>query len=97
MFNVEALKYLEPVYFNIIIADAYDVTSISRSTGHYWHIHSTKRARACACVIFHKHTFSHPYYYLGSSNGLKQTIQSIQSHDYWQMNGKNDVKLNKTL
>lgn len=88
MFSNDDLKCLDPEYFIIIVADAYDVTIMSRNTGHYWYIHSTDRSGDCSCVIFHKHKFSHPYHHHGSSNGLKQAIQSIRSHDRWQICGR---------
>ena len=40
MFNTEDLKCLDPKYFNIIAVDDYDVTIISRNTGHYWYLHN---------------------------------------------------------
>ena len=43
MFSNEDLQYLDPKYFSIITTDAYDVTIMSRNTGHYWYLHSLKR------------------------------------------------------
>ena len=40
MFNTEDLKCLNPKYFNIIAVDDYDVTIMSRNTGHYWYLHN---------------------------------------------------------
>ena len=40
MFSNEDLKCLDPEYFNIITTDAYDVTIMSRNTGHYWYLHN---------------------------------------------------------
>lgn len=40
MFNSEDLKYLDPQYFYIIATDAFDVTIMSRNTGHYWYLHN---------------------------------------------------------
>ena len=37
MFSNEDLKCLDPEYFSIITTDAYDVTIMSRNTGHYWY------------------------------------------------------------
>ena len=41
MFDAKDLECLEPEYFNIIMANEYDVTVMSRNTGHYWYIHCT--------------------------------------------------------
>ena len=40
MFNSEDLKCLDPQYFIIIATDAFDVTIMSRNTGHYWYLHN---------------------------------------------------------
>ena len=40
MFSNEDLKCLDPKYFSIITTDAYDVTIMSRNTGHYWYLHN---------------------------------------------------------
>ena len=39
MFSNEDLKCLDPKYFSIIDTDAYDVTIMSRNTGHCWYLH----------------------------------------------------------
>lgn len=38
MFSNEDLKCLDQEYFNIITTDVYDVTIMSRNTGHYWYL-----------------------------------------------------------
>ena len=40
MFDANDLRYLDPTYFNIITANEYDVTVMSRNTGHYWYLHN---------------------------------------------------------
>ena len=40
MFSNEDMKCLDPAYFSIITTDAYDVTIMSRNTGHYWYLHN---------------------------------------------------------
>lgn len=88
MFDKEQLKTIDPEYFNIITMDDYDVTIQSRNTGHYWYLHSTDVPGDMACIIFHKHKCSHPYHQHGYGNSLRQAIQSIKSHDTWQLKRK---------
>lgn len=88
MFSQEELSSVDSRYFNIIMVDDYDVTIQSRNTGHYWYLHSTDVPGDAACIIFHKHRYSHPYHQHGRGNSLRQAIRSIQSHDRWQMNGR---------
>lgn len=88
MFDEKQLAQLDPVYFNIITLDDRDVTIQSRNTGHYWYLHCTEYPTEGACIIFHKHRFSHPYHQHGRENSLHQAIRSIKSHDKWQMNGR---------
>ena len=40
MFDAKDLSALDPKYFSIIFTDAFDVTVMSRNTGHYWFIHN---------------------------------------------------------
>ena len=60
MFRQEELKLVDSRYFNIITVDDYDVTIQSRNTWHYWYLHSTDVPGNTACIIFHKHKYSHP-------------------------------------
>ncbi len=91
MFDTEQLKTIDSRYFNIIMVDEYDVTIQSRNTGHYWYLHCTGFPGDAACIIFHKHKYSHPYHQHGRGNSLRQAIRSIQSHDRWQMNGRKRI------
>lgn len=87
MFDEKQLSQLDPVYFNIITLDDRDVTIQSRNTGHYWYLHCIEYPTEGACIIFHKHRFSHPYHQHGRANTLRQAVKSIQSHDKWQKRG----------
>ena len=88
MFDKEHLDKIDRNYFNVIMADDWDVTIQSRNTGHYWYLHCAGYPTEEALVIFHKHRFSRPYHQHGRANTLRQAIRSIQGHDEWQMNGK---------
>ena len=55
MFSNEDLKCLDPEYFNIITTDAYDVTVMSRNTGHYWYLHNPEYPEQGTVIIFHSH------------------------------------------
>ena len=88
MFDATDLSALDPKYFSIIFTDAFDVTVMSRNTGHYWFIHNPEYPTPGTCIIFHKHKASHPYHQHGRANSLKQAVRSIQRHDRWQMQGR---------
>ena len=88
MFSKEELKSLDRKYFAVIAADEYDVTVMSRNTGHYWYIHNSEYPGKGSCVIFHKHKALHPYHQHGRADTLRQAVRSIQGHDRWQMNGR---------
>lgn len=85
MFSKEELKSLDTKYFAVIVADEYDVTVMSRNTGHYWYIHNPEYPGKGSCIIFHKHKASHPYHQHGRADTLRQAVRSIQGHDRWQM------------
>lgn len=40
MFDANDLSNLDSKYFSIIFTDAFDVTIMSRNTGHFWFIHN---------------------------------------------------------
>lgn len=88
MFDANGLKCLDPKYFNIIVTDAYDVTIMSRNTGHYWYLHNPEHPEKGTVIIFHKHEAFHPYHQHGRANTLRQAVRSIQGHDKWQISGR---------
>ena len=92
MFDEKQLRELDRGYFNIIMADDRDVTIQSRNTGHYWYLHCTEYPQVGACVIFHKHKYSHPYHLHGQANSLQQAIRMIRKHDAYQLNGRRPVR-----
>ena len=53
------IEKLDKSYFNIILAENYDVTIQSKNTGHIWYIHNLEYPGKGECIIFHKHTASH--------------------------------------
>lgn len=92
MFSNNDLKCLDPEYFNIITTDAYDVTIMSRNTGHYWYLHNPEYPEQGMVIIFHSHHADSSgrvkYHLHGRANTLRQAVRSIRGHDRWQMNGR---------
>lgn len=88
MFDTEDLKCLDPKYFSIISVDDYDVTIMSRNTGHIWYLHNSEYPGEGTVIIFHKHKASYPYHQHGRANTLGQAVRGIKSHDKWQMGGR---------
>ena len=85
MFSTEELESLDRSYFSVICADAYDVTIMSKNTGHVWYIHNPEYPEPGNCIIFHKHQASHPYHRHGRAGSLRQAVRSIQGHDRYQI------------
>lgn len=81
MFSTEDLKVLDPKYFFIIIVDDYNVTIMSRNTGHIWYIHNPVYPGEETCIIFHKHKVSHPYHRHGRATTLRKVIRINKEHD----------------
>lgn len=79
------VKCLDPKYFSIISVDDYDVTIMSRNTGHIWYLHNPEYSGEATVIIFHKYKASHPYHQHGRANTLRQAVRGIKSHDKWQM------------
>lgn len=72
MFDTKDLEAISQEYFNIICTSEYDVTVQSKNTGHFWYLHNVTQPNANACVIFHKHKYSHPYHLHGRAKTLRQ-------------------------
>ncbi len=92
MFRAEEIEKLDKSYFNIILAENYDVTIQSKNTGHIWYIHNPEYPDEGECIIFHKHKASHPYQQHGRARNLRQAVKSIKGHDVFQMNGRKRVR-----
>lgn len=89
MFSTEDMKCLDPEYFVILVADPYDVSIMSKNTGHYWYLHNPEYPEEGTTIIFHRHHGgSMPYHLHGRANNLRRAVRSIRSHDRWQMNGR---------
>lgn len=92
MFSSEDLKCLDPRYFSVITTDAYDVTIMSRNTGHYWYLHNPEYPEEGTVVIFHRHNGQLPYHLHSRSNTLSQAVKHIKAHDAFQLNGRRPVR-----
>ena len=55
MFSERELKGLDRGYFNIIMANDYDLTLMSKNTGHYWYLHNPEYPEEGTVIIFHRH------------------------------------------
>ena len=91
MFRTEEIEKLDKSYFNIILAENYDVTIQSKNTGHIWYIHNPEYPGEGECIIFHKHRASQPYHQHGRARSLGQAVRSIMGHDVFQMNGRKRI------
>ena len=88
MFRTEEIEKLDRSYFNIILAESYDVTIQSKNTGHIWYIHNPEYPGEGECIIFHKHRASQPYHQHGRARSMGKAVRSIMGHDVFQMNGR---------
>lgn len=89
MFSTEDFKWLDPKYFNIITVNDYDVTVMSRNTGHYWYIHDPDCPGEDIVVLFHRHHGgSEPYHYQRRESSMRTAVRYIRKHDRFQMNGR---------
>ena len=94
MFSNEDVGCVDPEYFSIIVTDAYDVTIMSKNTGHFWYLHNPEYLDQGTVIIFHKHKASYPYHQHGRANTLRQAVRTIRWHDKWQLNGRKRLKSN---
>ena len=88
MFSAEELNSLDRRYFNVIAANDYDVTVMSRNTGHYWYMHNPEYPEAGTIILFHRHSGDLPYHYQKREKNLKSAVRYIRRHDRFQLNGR---------
>ena len=89
MFNTEELNTLDRKYFNVIAAGEYDVTVMSRNTGHYWYIHDPDCEDRRVLALFHRHYGGAvPYHFQRHEPTLRSAVRYIRKHDIFQMNGR---------
>ena len=91
MYTRQELNAIDRSYFEVIIADEYEVTLMSRNTRHVWHLRNVELQDGEVTVILHKHQVSDPYHVHGRSWTMKQAIRYIKKHDLFQMNGRKPV------
>lgn len=92
MFSERELKGLDREYFNIILANDYDLTLMSKNTGHYWYLHNPEYPEEGTVIIFHRHNGQLPYHLHSRSNTLSQAVKHIKAHDAFQLNGRRPVR-----
>ena len=91
MYTRQELEEIDRSYFEVIIADKYDVILMSRNTRHVWYLRNVELPDGEVTVILHKHQVSDPYHAHGRSRTMKQAIRYIKKHDLFQMNGRKPV------
>lgn len=91
MFTMEELQAIDRNYFTVIVADAYDVTLITKCTQHVWYIRNVELTNRNLCLVYHKHNISHSYHSHSRSSTLRKAIKDIKSHDEFQLNGRKPV------
>lgn len=88
MFNTEELNSIDRKYFNVIAVNEYDVTVMSRNTGHYWYMHNPEYPEQGTIILFHRHSGKLPYHYQKREKSLQSAVRYIRKHDRFQMNGR---------
>jgi hypothetical protein len=88
MFSAEELQSLDRKYFNVIAVNDYDVTVMSRNTGHYWYMHNPEYPESGTIILFHRHTGDQPYHYQKREKSLRSAVRYIRKHDRFQLNGR---------
>ena len=92
MFSPEDLQLLDRNYFFVIVADEFDLTIMSRNTGHFWYLHNQEYPEKGTIILFHKHKAGDKYHLHGRGNCLEQVVKSIKSYDRFQLNGRKPVR-----
>ena len=88
MFSPEDLQSLDRNYFSVIVADEYDVTIMSRNTGHFWYLHNPEYPEKGTIIFFNKNKADDKYHLHSRGNSMEQEVRSNKSHDRFQLIGR---------
>ena len=81
MFSAEEIQSIDKKYFNIIAVNEYDVTIMSRNTGHFWYPHNPEYPERGTVILFHRHNGCLPYHFQRRENSLWTAVRYIRKHD----------------
>lgn len=86
MFHVKEINSIDLSYFELIQCSLLTITIRSKNSGHYWHIEHLDYGHFKSCRIYHRHNEKKSYHLQGYAPTLKEVIQTIKDHDYYQIN-----------
>lgn len=91
MFTEKDIRILDQRYFRIVSASGYGITLQSKNTRHYWYIMKQDYDFFSSCIIYHSHHGRTNYHRHGHAPDLQKAIDSIVSHDIFQLNGRKKI------
>ena len=97
MFSSKELSIIDSQYFQVIQKSALCVTIVSKNTGHFWHIIHQEYPSFKSCEIWHKHKAEDQYHLHGHKGTLRAAINSVKSHDIYQLNHRKPVRKKSNL
>lgn len=97
MFSKSELLSIDTSYFNIFQLGCYSVCIQSVNTLHYWQICHEEFPTFKHCKVYHKHKSHQPYHRHSDKKSLKATVEMIQSHDAFVLNGRRPIKHTYTV
>lgn len=90
MFSKSELASIDAEYFNILSANAFQVTLQSKNTHHEWHILNRENHLHGkvfnSCMVYHRHNRMVGFHPHGQATSLADAIRLIQEHDAYQLN-----------
>ena len=85
MFSQKDLDCVDNKYFRILGYNSFCITLQSKNTLHYWHMISQEYGKIRTIEIFHRHRDTGEYHSHGHASTVRKAINSIQSHDQFQL------------
>lgn len=96
MLTMEELRLIDG-YFTLLSSNAFCVTIRSKCTGHEWHIVVQESVRFRSFEISHRHNRHDSFHLHGHAGTFKKALETIKSHDTFQLNGRKKRALKSHL
>lgn len=92
MISKNTLKSIDTKYFTVLQMGCFTIYVQYKNTKHYWDTHLEEYPTFKHYKIYHKHNSHDEYHRHRDARSLASAIEQIESHDDFQLDGRNPVE-----